>query len=1204
MNIKRVAIVASVLIPVIYFVMCEFGNCNQSPAIKNLTEKQTETLEYINKILANHVNYLTQKGADFRILREELNNLETSRKAFIADKRGKAVLDFITELKGVIEERINTLKETIKVRVEIIKEANAFKRALKEISTLTEKKNRLQEDAARQPASQFESIRKEVDLAKTRSAVIRATVKEKEDSLATSTTTLDSAKLKFEEEKKRLGKVLDTLANQTTQTQDEAEQTQYKKFLLENKIKLTEEKAEFLRKQNSLAKLRLHTAQIQEVNIQTEIDTNTQIIAILSQRFKEEDATRKKEEEEKARKAEEERRKISEEEKVKIEQEKKEALKKADVAIQKQLEEISPEKKRVLEVEADVHKQEGIIATIKDELITEDTERYKDREELKRIQNEVEKMLGGENSSGEIDEELQTIEILSKRILNKIDTIQGFLAAVEKQKTIIGESLASVRASLSPSTSGEKSSIEKEADGFSDKRQAEQLIKLANLRLRLMEEQEELIQTKKERLNERLEINNALSGKLLLAKKELSQIRAANVWARRENTISIHTFQSVLSDIRSLKNKPVDFYNVSIQNGKNLSHFLSETKNTPQFVIKLFIIIAVILLSYFVRRYLKRWARAKKERYIAIEPQTFYTFKLIPGLLQIMHGTLTVSFLFVITFSISVTVPSQAPILLSIMYGFAVYSVYKILKGFVNESFSPYSGTRWTTIPYFSSKLLFRDLNILLLFSAVSLTLLSVLYAHRYDKKDVIELIWFQYRIVSLFLIILIAAKQRSYLLRLLPYPESALGKIINKSINLLYPLLIGFVISLFALRSLGFVLLTYTLIGTLIKTISVVVILYLAHMYLLKLLLHSQKNRLKECRLLEAKEMEIEERGINVRFRVYQKMLHYGTATLAVIMVFGILNNTFKDVVSSPAAPTVFLEVYQSVLYVLVSIKSSLTHKFPLAEGRYTTPFKMLFGILVLVLAFILARYVKGILQTRFYEKSTLEIGVQQSISAGIKYFIIGIAAIIGLNVAGIPLRSLTVFAGAFGIGIGFGMQNIVNNLVSGIIILFERPIKIGDVINIQGDISGTVENISIRSTSIKTFDRTTAVVPNSKFLEGSVINWVHGGDMLLRAKIIVGVAYGSNVELVNECLLKVAHSHPDVEKDPEPVVRFTEFGDSSLIFQLYFWAHISKRWMAVSDLHFAIDKIFRENKIEIAFPQRDLHIRSAIPMKTEFTK
>ncbi|ODS30765.1 MAG: hypothetical protein SCARUB_04127 [Candidatus Scalindua rubra] len=363
-----------------------------------------------------------------------------------------------------------------------------------------------------------------------------------------------------------------------------------------------------------------------------------------------------------------------------------------------------------------------------------------------------------------------------------------------------------------------------------------------------------------------------------------------------------------------------------------------------------------------------------------------------------------------------------------------------------------------------------------------------------------------------------------------------------------------------------------------------------------------SQERKIKQRKLLDAEEFEYEKRSVNVRFMICKSLLDYGILIITVIIIFGMWNDTFRDVVSSPAAPELFRNVYEKVLYVFISIKNGLTYKFVLAEGRYTTPFKMLIGILVLVVAFICTRYLRNVLRTKVYEKARLEKGARHAISSGITYFIIGIAAIIGLNIAGIPLRSLAIFAGAFGIGLGFGMQNIINNLVSGIIIFFEKPIKVGDVITIDKDIAGKVEKISIRSTVVNTFDRKTVVVPNSRFLESNVVNWVHGGDMLLRSKIEVGVAYGSDTELVKDCLFKVVNSHPDVEKEPEPIVRFSEFGNSSLNFELYFWAHIFKRWMAISDLNFAIDKVFRENKIEIPFPQRDLHIRSEKPIDAKF--
>ena len=230
------------------------------------------------------------------------------------------------------------------------------------------------------------------------------------------------------------------------------------------------------------------------------------------------------------------------------------------------------------------------------------------------------------------------------------------------------------------------------------------------------------------------------------------------------------------------------------------------------------------------------------------------------------------------------------------------------------------------------------------------------------------------------------------------------------------------------------------------------------------------------------------------------------------------------------------------------------------------------------------------------FY-KLRLERGLRQTLSTLTRYIIIGIAALIGLNLAGIPLRSLAIFAGAFGIGIGFGMQNIIGNFISGIILLFERPMSVGDVITLEDGTLGTIEKISARCTTIQTPDAITITVPNSKFIENRITNWTHPKTQM-RGFVSVGVAYGSDTNLVKKCLLEIARQNPQVKTFPEPFVRFAEFGDSALIFQLYFWADDpGKRWFTQSELNFAIDEVFRENKIEIAFPQRDIHIRSIAP-------
>ena len=1201
MSIRKLLSIIIVLVSISFGLTV--GDLWSQPAeIKDLTLKQTTLPEDIKKALENHDLDIAHLESKIKLLKGELETLNATREKLIEDKAEGAVLELVTKQKGVIEDRINTLNESIRLKTDIKDVAGNIEKAFNASSILNERRNKISDEAALLPASQFESIQKEAELLKAGLEAILSEVKEKEAYLLTSKTSFDASKIKLEEVKKKLRDKIKELTSQKSSTQEESRQIENRKRSLENEIELQDEKLNLLLIQIKLASLNLQLVELQKLDKQMEIDVKAGIAAILSNKFKEAEAQRKEKEAEEAKKAEEERRRIAEEEKAKAELEKMEALRKAEIAVQKQSETTSPERKRVLEVEADVHKQQGLIATMKDELITVGNKRHKDRTEFKRIQRDIEEMLGGENTPHEITAELDRIGIEAQRTQDKLKTIQSLLTAAEIQKSIISDSLKNARAELLPAVPGEKSGIEKEAEGFSDSALGKQLIRLVDLRVKHIEEQNNLAETKIDRLNERLELNKVLSEVLTEAQKTLSQIRVANVWARRESRISTNTVIVGLSDVKLLKDKPFDFYSASVQNLKKLTVSLSKTRNITAFIIKVTIVVVVILLTYFARRFLRKWTKREIERFTAVSPPTFFTFELIPGLLRIMQNTLTMFFLFIIALTISHAIPSDSPVILSTIYGFAIMSVYKFLRGAVVESFSPYTGgRRWVPVNYFSARLIFKGLNTILIFSAITITSIFVLNAYSY-KEDVIELLWFIYRIVTLFLIIWIAVGQRSYLLRILPYPESAIGKLVNKVINLLYPLFIAFVILLFAIRSLGYALLTYTLMATFIKSMFVAIIAYAVYRFLLRRLSLSQERKLKLRIQLDDKEFESEKISLNLAFRIYKGLLDYGILIIAIVTILGMWNNTFKDVVSSPAAPTLFRNIYENVLYVFVSIKNGLTHKFTLAEGRYTTPYKMLIGILVLVGAFICARYLKNLLQTKVYEKVQLEQGARYAISSGVKYFTIGIAAIIGLNVAGIPLKSLTIFAGAFGIGIGFGMQNIINNLVSGIIIIFERPMRVGDIIKIDSDILGKVESINIRSTKIKTFDRTTVIVPNSRFLDSNVVNWIHGGDMILRAIIHVGVAYGSDTELVRECLLKVAHSHPDVKKDPEPKVRFAEFGDSSLNFQLYFWAHIDNRWMAISDLNFAIDKIFRENNITIPFPQRDLHIHTEKTVEAGF--
>ncbi len=253
-----------------------------------------------------------------------------------------------------------------------------------------------------------------------------------------------------------------------------------------------------------------------------------------------------------------------------------------------------------------------------------------------------------------------------------------------------------------------------------------------------------------------------------------------------------------------------------------------------------------------------------------------------------------------------------------------------------------------------------------------------------------------------------------------------------------------------------------------------------------------------------------------------------------------------------------------------------------------------LLIGLLFLV--FWISSRTKRFLFNRFLVHSGLDRSLQYAISQIASNVILVVGVFIVLQNTGIHLEALTVFAGAIGVGIGFGLQNITSNFISGLVILAERPITIGDRVEVAG-VTGQVLKIRARSTVIVTNDNITTIVPNQKFIDSPVTNWTYG-DPRVRFRIPVGVAYGSDTELVKQKLIEAAEEDPHALKDPAPSVFFVEFGDSSLNFELVVWSdkmsHRPARFR--SDLNFAIDKKFREAEIEIPFPQRDLNVRSGV--------
>ena len=261
---------------------------------------------------------------------------------------------------------------------------------------------------------------------------------------------------------------------------------------------------------------------------------------------------------------------------------------------------------------------------------------------------------------------------------------------------------------------------------------------------------------------------------------------------------------------------------------------------------------------------------------------------------------------------------------------------------------------------------------------------------------------------------------------------------------------------------------------------------------------------------------------------------------------------------------------------------------------GNPFTLWTLVYIVILVVLLFYVAGKLQVWMAERGLARTRLDIGARQAVASITRYVLLLLGLLIIIQTAGINLTTLNVLAGAVGIGLGFGLQNVVSNFISGLIIMFERPIKIGDRIVVD-DVEGDVVRIGARSTVILTNDNINIIVPNSKFITENVVNWKYN-DASVRFKIPVGVAYGSDVRKVEKILLDVAKAEKDVLEDPAPVVRFMEFGDSSLNLELRAWSTsaVNRKGRLISALNFAIYDKFRENGIEIPFPQRDLHIRS----------
>lgn len=289
----------------------------------------------------------------------------------------------------------------------------------------------------------------------------------------------------------------------------------------------------------------------------------------------------------------------------------------------------------------------------------------------------------------------------------------------------------------------------------------------------------------------------------------------------------------------------------------------------------------------------------------------------------------------------------------------------------------------------------------------------------------------------------------------------------------------------------------------------------------------------------------------------------------------------------------------------IFTSIQDFLNMNLFSLKDTPVTIMSLVIFIVFLTFFMFLGGAVRRFMQGKFLDKFEIESGLKYTLSRVAQYIVVILGVLISFQFVGIDLTSLAVVFGLLSVGIGFGLQNVTSNFISGLIIMFERPISVGDRVEVD-DIEGDVIEISIRSTKVRTINNISIIVPNSKFVENNVVNYSHG-DPSFRLDINVGVSYASDLDAVLKALNEVADEHPKALDHPEHQVHLVEFGDSAWDMQLRVWiANVKDRYRLRNELHQAIVRKFNEYEIEIPFPQRDLHVRSTVdvPVKSREEK
>jgi small-conductance mechanosensitive channel/protein-tyrosine-phosphatase len=337
--------------------------------------------------------------------------------------------------------------------------------------------------------------------------------------------------------------------------------------------------------------------------------------------------------------------------------------------------------------------------------------------------------------------------------------------------------------------------------------------------------------------------------------------------------------------------------------------------------------------------------------------------------------------------------------------------------------------------------------------------------------------------------------------------------------------------------------------------------------------------------------------RNQRIMLEALDKLLERTVEYLSRLQTMARFENRFREEINARQKNIKVTDILRKLT---ANFFNTLDYELWVIDDQSVTIKKVIIAVLILAVGLLLAKFISRFTTNRILRHTKLNESDRAIFDRILYLLMLVVIVLFALHTVNIPLTALTFLGGAFAIGVGFGTQNLLNNFISGFIIMLERPVKIGDTIEFESTI-GAIEEIGIRCTRIRTPSNVHILVPNSSLLEKNIVNWTLS-DQIIRCQVRVGVAYGSEVREVGKLLSQAVAEHGKILKKPEPAVIFNDFGDNALIFDLYYWIQLGDASMekitVESDVRFLIEKYFRDNGITIPFPQRDMHLDTTQPL------